>query len=70
MVLFDFATTVRNEICKISVKQCREQEHARESMLIQFRGHPGNRVKFAQTFGDVMLKVDVHNGVNSVPRLP
>lgn len=42
----------------------------RESMLIQIRGRPGNDVKFALTFGDVTFNVDVHNGVNSVSRLP
>lgn len=42
----------------------------RKSMLIQFHGRPGNDVKFMQTLGDVMLKLEVHNGVNSVSRLP
>lgn len=42
----------------------------RKSMLIQFHGRPGNDAKFAQTLGDVMLKLEVHNGVNSVSRLP
>lgn len=42
----------------------------RKSMLIQFHGRPSNDAKFAQTLGDVMLKLEVHNGVNSVSRLP